>query len=51
MKTTTLSIVKELIEEIYAKINERDDGADTSLTFARQHDVASYLVSHGGLMS
>jgi hypothetical protein len=41
--TTTLYIVKELIEERYAKINERDDGADTSLTFARQHDNTTLL--------
>ena len=47
-----ISIVKELIEERNAEINARTDDGRTALTVARtnhRHDVASYLVSHGGI--
>jgi len=50
--TGHISVVKELIEERNAEINARDNGGRTTLTFARQKnhaDVASYLVSHGGI--
>ena len=47
-----ISVVKELIEERNARINSRDDGGRTALTWARQYnkpDVAAYLVLHGGI--
>ena len=47
-----ISVVKELIEERNAEINARNDGGRTALWFARQYhkpEVASYLVSHGGI--
>ena len=47
-----ISIVKELIEERNAEINARTDDGRTALRCARQlnkHDIAAYLVSHGGL--
>ena len=48
-----ISVVKELIEERNAEINARDSDGWTALMYARQEselDVASYLVSHGGIM-
>jgi hypothetical protein len=47
-----ISVVKELIEERNAEINERIDDGWTALMLARQynkHDVATFLVSHGGI--
>ncbi len=47
-----ISVVKELIEERNAEINARDNHGCTALKDARdgnKHDVAAYLVSHGGL--
>ena len=47
------SVVKELIEERNADINARINGGSTALTLARQHykhDIAAYLVSHGGIV-
>ena len=47
-----ISVVKELIEERNAEINARDDIGWTALTWAREvnkHDIAAYLVSHGGI--
>ena len=47
-----ISVVKELIEERNADINARNGNGSTALWFARQyhkHDVASFLVSHGGI--
>jgi ankyrin repeat protein len=44
-----ISVVKELIEERNAEINARDDYGRTALMYARP-DIASYLVSHGGVI-
>ena len=47
-----ISVVKELIEERNAEINARVDDGWTALSLARlhnRHDVAAYLVSHGGI--
>ena len=47
-----LSVVKELIEERNAEINARVNGGRMALMLARsndKHDIASYLVSHGGI--
>ena len=48
-----ISVVKELIEERKAEINAREDEGHTALRWARDgnnHDVAAYLVSHGGII-
>jgi len=45
--------VKELIEERNAEINARDNHGSTALRLARdvnKDDIASYLVSHGGII-
>ena len=47
-----ISVVKEFIEERNTEINARDDLGCTALREARdgdKHDVAAYLVAHGGL--
>jgi len=47
-----ISVVKELIEERNAEINARDNDGWTALSLAkrnRNHDVAAYLVSQGGI--
>ena len=47
-----ISVVKELIEERNAEINARTDDGRTALRWARVsniHDVAAYLISHGGI--
>ncbi len=47
-----ISVVKELIEERNAEINARINGGWTALVWARQlnkPDIASFLVSHGGI--
>ncbi len=47
-----ISVVKVLIEERNAEINARDDYGRTALRLARdvnKHDIAAYLVSHGGI--
>jgi hypothetical protein len=48
-----LSVVKELIEERDAEINARDGRGRTALRKARnfnKHDVAAYLIPHGGIV-
>ena len=47
-----ISVVKEFIEERNAEINARDNDLWTALSWAgigHRHDIAAYLVSHGGL--
>jgi ankyrin repeat protein len=47
-----ISVVKELIEERNAEINARNGDGRTALRMARDQnetDIASHLVSHGGL--
>ena len=47
-----LSVVKELIEVRNADVNARTDNGRTALMNARQRnkpDIASFLVSHGGI--
>jgi len=47
-----ISVVKELIEERNAEINERNNNGETVLGLARRsnkHDIAAYLISHGGI--
>ena len=47
-----ISVLKDLIEERNAEINARDVNGFTALRWARnhfKHDVAAYLVSHGGI--
>ena len=44
-----ISVVKELIEERNAEINARVKYGNTALRYARP-DIASYLISHGGIV-
>ena len=47
-----ISIIKELIDERNAEVNARDNRGRPALMVAglfRKHDIAAYLVSHGGI--
>jgi len=47
-----ISIVKELIDVRNADLNARDHSRWTAMRYARRmnrHDIAAYLVSHGGI--